>query len=375
MVSTPPSEIQHVPFTQPSTPTYLMSPFFTWQVETLAAALQFLTDHRIDLVLLDLNLPDSAGLDTFHALHRKFHSVPIVVLSGMSEESIALEAVRGGAQDYLVKSSFDQANQLNRVIQFALERGKRRSMQSELEAAQKVQESLYPDSAPEIAGFDIAGNAIAAEHVSGDYYDFIPMANDRLGIVVADVAGHGLAPALKMAETRACLHALAHAWKNLEATGNNLCQILKRTNAVLSSPNNSRFTTLFFVLLDPANQSFTYAAAGHRAFLLRSDGSHEELPSTGPVLGLFPNLEITESDPIQIQPGELVFLPTDGIEEARATNGKLFGKERMISELKGHTQKSASAMIEHVFAAAQDFSGENPQLDDMTAVEFRRTAP
>jgi sigma-B regulation protein RsbU (phosphoserine phosphatase) len=246
---------------------------------------------------------------------------------------------------------------------------------SELETAHKVQDSLYPDSAPHIDGFEIAGNAIAAEHVSGDYYDFIPMANDRLGIVVADVAGHGLAPALKMAETRACLHALAHAWKNLAATGNDLCQILKRTNAVLSSPNNSRFTSLFFVLLDPANQSFTYAAAGHRAFLLRSDGSHEELPSTGPLLGLFPNFEITESDPIQIQPDELVFLPTDGIEEAQATNGELFGKERMISELNGHTQKSASAMIEHVFAAAQDFSGENPQLDDMTAVGFRRTAP
>ena len=201
------------------------------------------------------------------------------------------------------------------------------------------------------------------------------MTNDRLGIVVADVAGHGLAPALKMAETRACLHALAHAWKQLEATGNDLCQILKRTNAVLSSPNNSRFTSLFFIRLDPLNHSFTYAAAGHRAFLIRTDGTHEELPSTGPVLGLFSDLEIEESEPIQIQPGELIFLPTDGIEEARAANGKLFGKERMVSELSGHETKSVSATLDHVFAAAQEFSGDNPQMDDMTAVGLRRAAP
>ena len=231
--------------------------FFTSEVETLAEAQQQLANHRIDLVLLDLNLPDSSGLDTFRNLHRKFRDVPIVVLSGMSDESIALEAVRGGAQDYIVKASFDESNHLNRVIQFALERVQRRSMEHELKSAQKVQNSLYPDLAPDIDGFEIAGNSVPAEHVSGDYYDFIPMANDRLGVVVADVAGHGLAPALKMAETRACLHALAHAWQDLQETHNDLCQILRRTNAVLTSPTNSRFTTLFFILLDPAGRSFT----------------------------------------------------------------------------------------------------------------------
>ena len=92
------------------------------------------------------------------------------------------------------------------------------------------------------------------------------------------------------------------------------------------------------------------------------------------MLGLFPVLDIATSDPIQLQPGEMIFLPTDGIEEARSTDGSLFGKERMLSELNGHQEIPVSTVIEQVFQSALDFSGEHPQLDDMTAIALRRNA-
>lgn len=352
----------------------LSRPFDTMCAGTLAAAQGLLKQHRFDVVLLDLNLPDSQGLATFTNLHRSYSAVPYIVLSGMSEESIAVEAVRGGAQDYLVKSNLEHSQQINRSVQFALERFRRVEVESELMAAQRVQNSLYPAAAPEIPGLDIYGHAIPAEHVSGDYYDFIPMTNEALGIVVGDVSGHGLGPALRMAETRASLHALSHAWEDLHdlaTTHEDLCDILRRTNAVLNGADTGQFVTLFFAKIDLASRTFTYASAGHRAYLIRSDGTHEELDSTGPLLGLLPDIEITESARFQLHPGDVLFIPTDGIEETQTSDRRMFGKARMLADVTSNRTSTSEKMVDSVCQTARRFAASHPQLDDMTATIIR----
>jgi serine phosphatase RsbU (regulator of sigma subunit) len=250
-------------------------------------------------------------------------------------------------------------------------------VENELSGAQLVQAGLYPKAAPSIPNFDIAGKALPAEKCSGDYFDFIPMKDGQLGIVVGDVSGHGLGPALRMAETRAILHTLARSWNvphDLEVIHDDLKTILRRANAVLDSVDVGQFVTLFFAKFDPASCSFTYAGAGHRAFLIRADGNVEELRSGGLALGLLRDFDIAESPRIAMMPGDALFVPTDGIEETHTSERELFGKQRMLEHIASRNGNSSAGVLDSVFTAAREFASGYPQQDDMTAVLVRRLA-
>ncbi|MDH3584755.1 MAG: response regulator, partial [Phycisphaerae bacterium] len=199
---------------------------------TLAQALQRLQDGPLDLLLLDLMLPDSSGLDTFREAHRHRPDLPIIVMTGLDVDEMAIRAVQEGAQDYLVKDHLD-APLLARSIRYAFERSQRQQMErslrerdSELRIARKVQDGLHPVEAPKIDGYDIAGASISTEIVGGDYFDFIPMPESCLGIAVGDASGHGLGPALLAAEARATVRTLA-------LTSATVPEILTRANHVL----------------------------------------------------------------------------------------------------------------------------------------------
>ena len=133
--------------------------------------------------------------------------------------------------------------------------------------AREIQQRLFPKSAPALAGFDIAGASYPAEATGGDYFDYLSMLNDRLGIIVGDVTGHGVGPALLMAETRAYLRVLAGRREDVG-------EILTRANSVLSEDvGNERFVTLFLARLDPSTRSLVYASAGHpTAYILDAKG-------------------------------------------------------------------------------------------------------
>ena len=336
---------------------------------TAAEALAGLDDGGIDIVLLDLNLPDSEGLATFRRIRSHAPWIPVVILSGDDNEALAVEAVREGAQDYLVKSRFDHEH-LSRSIRFAVERVQRLQIEQEVAAARAIQEQLYPSSEPDVPGFDIAGMAFPALEVSGDYFDFIPMSGGRLGIAIGDVSGHGLGPALRMAETRAYLRALAYDGGSagvISDTGDP-AGLLHRTNELLLTAPSWQFVTLFFLVLNPADHTYTFASAGHRIFHLSHDGKVHILGSTGPALGLSKDAEFTTVGPTHIEPGDLLFMGTDGFEEAYASDHKLFGVNRLLDAVRSDPTADSATVIRIVSAAAMAFSGGTPQSDDMTAV-------
>lgn len=344
------------------------------KVETLQDGMEQLDRNpAIDAVLLDLNLPDSSGLATFKKVHDHRSSAPIVILSGDSDEAQAVEAVRRGAQDYLVKSRFDE-NHLSRAIRFALERAHRQHMEHEVAGAERVQQLLYPASAPEVTGYDIAGAAFPAEHVSGDYFDFIPMSGGRIGIIVGDVSGHGLAPSLKMAETRAYLHALTYETASAAGrlTNIDLAQVLTRTNELLLTSPTWQFVSLFFLCLDPARSTYTYASAGHEAWHLKSDRSLAVLDATGPILGVIKDAEFSNTKPATLAEGEMLILATDGFVEAMNADNELFGKQRMMDVIQHDSQATSETILNNTWHAACEFSGGAPQADDMTGVVIRR---
>lgn len=197
------------------------------------------------------------------------------------------------------------------VLQDITEVRKQEEQEFQLRLARKVQQQFY-GSAPTVAGFDLGGASYPAYETGGDYFDFIPMPNDQLGIALGDVEGHGFGSALVMALTRAYLRSFATM--NIE-----LDQILARVNRMLAQDlEHGRFVTLALARLDIARRSLTYAGAGHMpGFILRASGQVDHvLESNGPPLGLFPASNLSCQKEIPLEPGQIVVLLTDGITES-----------------------------------------------------------
>jgi hypothetical protein len=237
-----------------------------------------------------------------------------------------------------------------------------RKSEERMRVARAIQARLLPVASPNLPAFDIAGESHPAEATGGDYFDFIPMRNGRVGIVVGDVSGHGFASALLMSEVRAYLRALV-------VTHDNVSDILTLTNAFLvEDTDDGTFVTLFFACLDPENRSLTYAGAGHEGYLVHSTGRRQRLRSTSIPLGIDKRVVIATPPPVDLEPEGVVLLVSDGIVEAPSQCGERFGIERTIEVISSHRDKSALEMIDLLFKTVRGFSGRIPQQDDQAAV-------
>jgi phosphoserine phosphatase RsbU/P len=233
--------------------------------------------------------------------------------------------------------------------------------------AREIQQRLFPKRAPGLPGFDIAGASYPAEATGGDYFDYLPMLNDRWGFIVADVSGHGVGPALLMAETRAYLRVLAG---RREDPG----EILTRANGVLAEDVGAeRFVTLFLARLDPKDRRLVYASAGHSpGFILDKTGAIKtKLPRTGIPLGMRPDTEYRPSDDYQLAPGDVVLLLTDGVEETVSPDDTLFGIERTLDVLRANRDQPAQDIVNALYQSSRKFCDNAPQLDDITAIVIK----
>jgi PAS domain S-box-containing protein len=239
--------------------------------------------------------------------------------------------------------------------------------QEQFRVAREIQQHLFPKGAPAVPGFDVAGVSHAAEATGGDYFDYLTMVHDRLGVAVGDVSGHGIGPALLMAETRAYLRILA---RNRGDVG----EILTRANRVLAEDvGYERFVTVLFVSLDPLNRVLTYGSAGHPAgYLLEASGQvRMALKRTGIPLGIKPDTVYPLGTQIQLQSGDLVLLLTDGIDEAMSPDQSIFGIERALAIIRANSHRNAREIVEALFDGVREFSHNTPQLDDATAVVIK----
>jgi phosphoserine phosphatase RsbU/P len=343
-------------------------PYELTQVELLASAVERCETEKFDVVLLDLCLPDSTGLETFFNLYAHVGEVPIVVLSGYNDERTAVKAVQSGAQDYLVKGQLTDSL-LIRSIRYAIERSRRhhaeealRDTSEEFRAAGEIQQRLYPLKPPEIDGFEIAGALYPAKATAGDYFDYIPMFYGCVGVVVGDVSSHGMGPALLMSETRACLRTLSQVHSDVG-------EILTRTNRVLAGDTaDFHFVTLAMVCLDPRERTMTYASAGQRGYLLRAGLDAAVLDSTSLPLGVRDDTIVPASGPIRLSPGELVTFFTDGVVEAESPGKVRFGFSRALEIIRSERERPAAQIIDTLHREILGFSRNLPQADDITVV-------
>lgn len=269
--------------------------------------------------------------------------------------------------EYTVAPIHDLETVVGAVITFRDTTARLRQMETEQEllTAQRIQNSLNPSRMPTIPGFEFAAMSVPCSKACGDYFDFIPCSPGRLGIAVGDVSGHGLGAALEMVETRAILRTTMY-------TENDPVPCLTRLNQILTDDlPDDMFVSLFLASLDTEARTLTYASAGHDATLLSANGQPRRLESTGCVLGLNPQAVFTSGGTIQLQPGDLILIATDGIAETLSPLHELFGRHRLNEVLRQHQSNSAAEIVQALKEAAQKFREGEPQRDDMTAVVIK----
>ncbi|MEZ6125423.1 MAG: SpoIIE family protein phosphatase [Planctomycetaceae bacterium] len=339
------------------------------RVERLEEAIEQVRRSAFSAVLLDLNLPDSSGVTTFRRFSEVCNGTPVVVLSGMDDQTTAMEAVMAGAEDYVQKGRYDSET-LARSVRFAIERRVRLSaeqelisVRSELQAAQSLQDRLYPESSPVVPGLDIASGIRSAGTGCGDYFDFVPLNDGCLMIVVGDVSGHGMGPAMVMVETRASLRSLADV-------GADPRLMMKTLNRLICSSNfDGIFVTLLLTIYCPREQTFRYFSAGQPAWILRGDDV-EALVTHQIPLGFDDEADYSRSDTFQLNSGDILVMPTDGIQETPTATG-LFGIRPMLDVVKERRDSAASQIVSALFETAGRICSRSEPHDDMTAVVIK----
>ena len=275
--------------------------------------------------------------------------------------------------DFVVfKSIAEQsAFALYNAIIYSMANEKKR-LDHDLEIARDIQRILLPAEAPAINGFEISGINVPARQVSGDYFDYIHVDDERLGVAIADVSGKGVPASLIMAICRSVLRS--------EAVRNpSPANVLQKVNRQLYPDiKEDMFISMAYLILDQGPNGVTLARAGHDAPLLykRQSQSVTPIKPRGMVVGIDSGNvfdRITGDFAVPLERDDCLVLYTDGVTEALDTEGNEFGLERMIQSVRASATDGAQAIIRQVIDDVRNFTGSHPQSDDITLIAIRKT--
>ncbi len=244
----------------------------------------------------------------------------------------------------------------------------RERLNRELEIAREVQEHLFPQHFPSIAGLDYAGLCRPAREVGGDYYDFLELPEGKFGVAIGDVSGKGIGASLMMASLGASLRGQA-------AVVESLPELIQRVNnLVYGASSINRYATFFYAEYDPRHRQLSYVNAGHNPPVIVRRTEIFRLEAGGPPVGLLPNICYQQGS-ISLEPGDLVALFTDGISESMNNQDEEWSEARLIELAKTCTGLTAAESMNRIMTAAQTFAAGAPQHDDMTVVTLRVLTP
>jgi serine phosphatase RsbU (regulator of sigma subunit) len=270
----------------------------------------------------------------------------------------------------------------------------RAKLEREFEIAREVQERLFPQTFPNVAGVEMAAHCRPAQAVGGDYYDLIDIRDgslaeaghapgenissssertahgcDRLGIAIGDISGKGMSAALLMASLHASLRSQV-----LNGAGDLGTKMANVNRLLYDASDSNRYATFFYAELDCASRTLHYVNGGHNppAVLRKEDGAWRvfRLGDGGPVIGLFAGA-VYKEQMLHLLPGDILLAFTDGISEAMNASEDEWGEARMIAEAQAHAGLTAEELLQRLFRAADAFAAGAPQHDDMTVVILR----
>lgn len=251
-----------------------------------------------------------------------------------------------------------------KLAEHAIEKEK---MEKELELANQIQKDFLPKESPESEIFEIEGTNVPCYQVGGDYYDFITIDPNRLGITISDVSGKGVSASLLMATLRAALHSEVHPQYNIEEMAVKLNNFVHRSSAM------NRFITFFYCELNKETGELNYINAGHNPpFIIDKKGNIQHLESCGMCLGMFPS-STYEAKKVTLGLKDTVILFTDGITESRNTKNEEFNEEKLIKLCQKHSKLSAKKLLGKIHEEFTTFTSGTEPMDDMTLVIIKRT--
>ena len=344
-------------------------------VEALAKLKQ---DRDIGMVLSDINMPEMDGLTLLDQIPSVDPNIRAVIVSAYGDMQNIRTAMNRGAFDFVTKPidfndlriTIDKTQRHLQVLREALAtRDKLVALQNELDVARKMQQSILPTTFPKKDAYEVFGNMEAAREVGGDFFDLITLADDRIGLAIADVSGKGVPAALFMMSSRTLLKGAAIGTPQPS-------DVLGELNTLLEEDNESMmFVTLFYAAYNPADGSLTYANGGHNPpLIVHADGTSKELPTTGGIaLGVMSGIQF-EQHTITVEPTDTVVFYTDGVSEAMNAAGEEFGMQRLADVFSATPPGSAEDTNRAVFEAVHAFAADTPQSDDITCVTLRRHA-
>lgn len=249
-----------------------------------------------------------------------------------------------------------------------IELRKSETFEREMEIAREVQEQLFPKSVPKVRGLELAGLCLPAAGVGGDYYDYLPLSDDRVGLVIADVSGKGISAALLMASLQASVRNVLGPEATPSSVNRRLNEILYRSTTA------SRYATLFLGLFDASDRTLRYSNAGHNPAMIVRSTETTKLTEGGLPLGILDASDYSEGSQV-LEVGDLLLLYTDGAVEAADPSGREFGLDRLVDLFQaGARSHDLGSLIHTTVTALQDWTHGSPQQDDITLVIARAVA-
>ena len=329
------------------------------------------SEEKPDLILLDIMMPGMDGYEVCSRLKADpaTSEIPVIFLTGQTSAEDETRGFEVGAVDYVHKP-FSPAVVKARVRSHILLREARaqlaaqlQALNTELEMARQIQLSILPHSIPKLAGLDIAAHYLPMTSVAGDFYDFIQIDDKHIGILIADVSGHGLPSALIASMLQVALSGQAgHATEP--------AKVLLGLNRALCGKFTQNFVTAAYIYVDLANNLMRYAGAGHPPMLQWriSTGKTAQILENGLFLGMFGEASY-EAIEFPLEPGDRYVLYTDGILEAANSAQEQFGTDRLMSFMKNHNHLEAEPFSQTLLddlACWSNQTVDQGQQDDIT---------
>jgi sigma-B regulation protein RsbU (phosphoserine phosphatase) len=326
------------------------------------------------VVVSDYFMPGMNGIDFLCKVKTVDPDTVRMMLTGSADMSTAIQAVNEGSI-FQFHPKPCPADTLGKAIKSGIDKYRAttdsqtemKKVKMSLEQASRIQQTLMPKSDPNVDGYDIAGKSIWCDETSGDYYDFIHPGDwkqEKVGIVVADVIGHGISAALLMTTVRASIR------ERILSPGNGPAIVSHVNNSLVKDIEElNLFVTMFYSEIDLKQKRFRWVHAGHEPAIVydAAKDSFEALGGDGVPLGIMDDWDYEEAE-IGIESGQIILIGTDGIKEAYNSHGEYFGNDRLMTVIRDHAAKPAKDLLTEVFDALNRFRYPAERLDDETLV-------